>query len=85
MLYRGVAIVYISHRMKEIEEICDRVSVLRDGRNEGVVEMSSTSCCSLTESCLTSVRTSRSAPSSLRMRSASPYIFFQSTIPYRFL
>lgn len=36
---RGVAIVYISHRMKEIEEICDRVSVLRDGRNEGVVEM----------------------------------------------
>ena len=37
---RGVAIVYISHRMKEIEEICDRVSVLRDGRNEGVVEMS---------------------------------------------
>jgi ABC-type sugar transport system ATPase subunit len=37
---RGVAIVYISHRMKEIEEICNRVSVLRDGRNEGVVEMS---------------------------------------------
>lgn len=37
---RGVAIVYISHRMKEIEEICDRVSVLRDGKNEGVVEMS---------------------------------------------
>ncbi|RGZ00363.1 sugar ABC transporter ATP-binding protein [Clostridium sp. AM58-1XD] len=36
---RGTAIVYISHRMKEIEQICDRVSVLRDGRNVGVVEM----------------------------------------------
>ena len=28
----GKAIVYISHRMKEIREICDRVTVLRDGR-----------------------------------------------------
>ncbi|WP_062111542.1 sugar ABC transporter ATP-binding protein [Aureimonas sp. AU40] len=28
---RGVAIVYISHRMSEIFEICDRVTVMRDG------------------------------------------------------
>ena len=28
---KGVAIIYISHRMDEIFEICDRVSVLRDG------------------------------------------------------
>ena len=28
---KGVAIAYISHRMKEIFEICDRVTVLRDG------------------------------------------------------
>jgi ribose transport system ATP-binding protein/inositol transport system ATP-binding protein len=28
----GVSIVYISHRMEEIFEICDRVSVFRDGR-----------------------------------------------------
>ena len=27
----GVSIVYISHRMKEIFEMCDRVTVLRDG------------------------------------------------------
>jgi ABC-type sugar transport system ATPase subunit len=27
----GVAIVYISHRLKEIKEICDRVTILRDG------------------------------------------------------
>lgn len=36
---KGVAIVYISHRMKEIGEICDRVTVLRDGRNAGIVKM----------------------------------------------
>ena len=29
---RGVAIVYVSHRMDEIFKICDKISVLRDGR-----------------------------------------------------
>ena len=29
---KGVTIVYISHRMDEIFEICDRVTVMRDGR-----------------------------------------------------
>ncbi|MFN3650170.1 MAG: sugar ABC transporter ATP-binding protein [Armatimonadota bacterium] len=29
---QGVGIIYISHRMEEITEICDRVTVLRDGR-----------------------------------------------------
>lgn len=28
---QGVSVVYISHRLKEIMEICDRVTVLRDG------------------------------------------------------
>lgn len=28
---KGVSIIYISHRMEEIFEICDRVTVLRDG------------------------------------------------------
>ncbi len=32
---RGVAVVYISHRMDELFAIGDRVSVLRDGRNVG--------------------------------------------------
>lgn len=30
--YEGVSIVYISHRMEEIFEICDRITVMRDGR-----------------------------------------------------
>ncbi len=29
---RGISIVYISHRMEEIFEVCDRITVLRDGR-----------------------------------------------------
>lgn len=30
--HRGVAILYISHKLREIERIADRVTVLRDGR-----------------------------------------------------
>jgi len=29
---RGVTIVYISHKLKEVRSICDRVMILRDGR-----------------------------------------------------
>ncbi|MFC5826323.1 sugar ABC transporter ATP-binding protein [Nonomuraea insulae] len=32
---RGVAVIYISHRLEELEEIADRVVVLRDGRHIG--------------------------------------------------
>src|SRR5215467_8892003 len=35
---QGVTIIYISHRMSEIQEIADRVVVLRDGRNAGELE-----------------------------------------------
>ena len=28
----GVSIVYISHRMEEIFSICDRITVMRDGK-----------------------------------------------------
>src|SRR6188474_3389978 len=33
----GTGIVYISHRLKEIEALADRAVVLRDGRNAGTV------------------------------------------------
>ena len=32
----GVSVVYISHRMEELFEIGDRVTVLRDGKNVGI-------------------------------------------------
>jgi ribose transport system ATP-binding protein len=34
---QGVAIIYISHRLNEIEQIADRVVVLRDGANVGTL------------------------------------------------
>ena len=30
---RGVGIIYISHKMSELQEICDRVTILRDGKS----------------------------------------------------
>lgn len=40
---QGVGIIYISHKMSEIEEICDRVTVLRDGQYIDTVEVATTS------------------------------------------
>ncbi|MFD8786825.1 sugar ABC transporter ATP-binding protein [Kitasatospora sp. NPDC059599] len=38
----GIAVVYVSHRMKEIFRLADRIAVLRDGRVAGVVEAAAT-------------------------------------------
>jgi ribose transport system ATP-binding protein len=35
---KGAAIIYISHRLREIEALADRAVVLRDGRNAGVLQ-----------------------------------------------
>jgi len=39
---RGITILYVSHKIEEIFEICDWVTVLRDGRHIDTVEKSST-------------------------------------------
>jgi len=39
----GVSIVYVSHRLAEIFTICDRVSVLKDGRMTGTRDVAATS------------------------------------------
>ena len=39
----GVSIVYISHRMEEIFQICDRVTVMRDGKTVDTKKISETS------------------------------------------
>jgi ribose transport system ATP-binding protein len=39
---RGVGVVYVSHRLPEILEIADRITVLRDGRNRGTFDAKAT-------------------------------------------
>lgn len=39
---QGIGIIYISHRMSELQQIADRVSVLRDGKCVGTKEMKNT-------------------------------------------
>ncbi|HXE56176.1 MAG TPA: sugar ABC transporter ATP-binding protein, partial [Tepidisphaeraceae bacterium] len=38
--FRGVTIVYVSHRMPEVFRLCDRITVLRDGRYVGTLDRS---------------------------------------------
>jgi inositol transport system ATP-binding protein len=40
---RGIGIIYVTHRLDEVMAICDRATVLRDGRLVGTVEIASTS------------------------------------------
>lgn len=40
---RGVTIIYVSHRMPEVFRLCDRISVLRDGKYAGTLDRSQAS------------------------------------------
>lgn len=42
MKAEGIGIIYISHRMSELFEIADRVTVMRDGRHIGTLDIRST-------------------------------------------
>lgn len=43
LMDKGVGIIYISHKMSELEEICDRVTVMRDGEYVGTKVVAQTS------------------------------------------
>lgn len=43
LLKKGVGIIYISHKMSELEEICDRVTIMRDGQYVGTEVVKETS------------------------------------------
>lgn len=36
---RGASVIFISHRLAEVAEVCDRATILRDGRTVGCVEL----------------------------------------------
>ena len=40
---KGVSIIYVSHRLAEIFALCDRVTVLKDGRVTGARAVAETS------------------------------------------
>jgi ABC-type sugar transport system ATPase subunit len=40
---RGITVIYVSHRMEEIFLLCDRITVLRDGRHVATENISETS------------------------------------------
>lgn len=46
---RGVGVVYVSHRLPEVLEVADRVTVLRDGRHRGTFDAGTTSEAKLVE------------------------------------
>ncbi len=46
---RGVGVVYVSHRLPEVLEIADRITVLRDGRNRGTFDARATTESALVE------------------------------------
>lgn len=46
---KGVCIVYVSHRMDEIFRICDRATVLKDGKTVGTLDLADVTECSLIE------------------------------------
>ena len=37
---QGLSIIFVTHRLEEVHEICDRITVLRDGRNVGSANVS---------------------------------------------
>lgn len=46
---QGVSIIFISHHLEEIFEVCDRITVLRDGTNAGVARVDECDIDSLVE------------------------------------
>ncbi len=66
---RGVGIVYISHRLDELFEIADRVTVLRDGAYVGAREVADTNAAELVQM-MVGRRIENLFPKTARRRSA---------------
>jgi len=80
---QGLAIVYISHHLTEIQEIADRVTVMRDGKRVATEEIDNVTSEQLVEmmvgrsvSTLYAQRTHQPGPVRLQVHAASRYGFF---------
>ncbi len=47
---QGVSIIYVSHKMNEIFDVCSRATILRDGRNITVAQLAQTNAAGITAS-----------------------------------
>ena len=47
---RDVSIIYVSHKMNEIFEVCSRATILRDGKNVAVTELANTNAAGIAAS-----------------------------------
>ena len=43
MKAEGISTIFVTHRLEEVFKICDRYTVLRDGRNAGAGRVAETS------------------------------------------
>src|ERR1700682_251785 len=77
---KGAGVVYISHRIREVQEISDRITVLRDGRVQGTFDKSGLTEHQIVELIIgnsaeseypPSANSPRGGPSSLSVRSYS--------------
>ena len=80
---QGLAIVYISHHLSEVQEVADRVTVLRDGKRVGTEDIGNVTSAQLVEmmvgrsvSTLYAERQRCPGEVRLRIRQASRYGFF---------
>ncbi|QQP93745.1 sugar ABC transporter ATP-binding protein (plasmid) [Skermanella sp. TT6] len=67
----GIAVVFVSHRLAEVLEVCSRVTVLRDGRNVGTFPTEG-----MTQTRLTELMTGQTFDQAVRAadRSAAPAV-----------
>ena len=64
---KGYTIVFISHKLNEIKEICDRITVLRDGRSINTVDIDD-----VTEQDISRMMVGRNAINSIQKKAKQP-------------
>jgi ABC-type sugar transport system ATPase subunit len=78
----GAAIVYVSHRLDEIFALCDRVTVLRDGRTAATMKTTDTTPDAVVAAMVGGEMTKR-APAEMRLAAGSPVLEVQDLHVYK--